>query len=186
MNHPDKLTYRNVEYSLSHLQKHTGSFSWIGKDKGKSDYLVRLSFSDHCYSEEIKNGRNVKEDDLIINTLPTRVFCPIRHRESPVLVGMMKGLIEKPTSRIALTAKTTGGNSNWKIYKLYTRLDDGGPGRYTVFFSIRRRSKYLTEGARWIDVYVESAYLKDKKVPVVTNLPFGQVSEMVWLGSKFK
>lgn len=186
MIHPEKLTHNGIDYTLSHLQKRVESFSWVGKSQESSVYSVKLSFSNHCYSEEIKNGRTIKADDLIVSDSPSRVFCPIRYRETPILVGLMRGLIEKPTSRIALTAKTTGGSSNWKIYKLYTRLDDGGPGRYTVFFSIRRGANELIDGKRKIDVYVESAYLKEKKVPVITNMAFGLVSEMVWLGKSVR
>lgn len=186
MFHPDQISFKSQAYDLSHLRQHIGRFSWKEKKSGgNSEFSVRLRFSNHCYSEEIKGDRVILEDDKIVSENPTRVFCPVRHEETPVLVELMKGLIQKPTSSVALTRRTTGGGMNWKVYKLYTRLDGKGDGRYTVFFSVSSGFDGLPDAAKGIDLYVESAYLKDKKVPVITNVPFGRVAEMTWNGERY-
>lgn len=185
MIHPSAIEHNQVLYDLSHLTQRFCEFSWKDKQLEEHTYSVRLRFNDHCYSEEIKDGRILLPNDTVVSSQPLRVFCPIRHRETPTLIDMMEGLITKPGSTIALTARTKGGTKNWKIFRLYPKSDEFGRERYTVFFSIRRGFDGLLDGARGVDVFVESAYLKDATVPVIKNVPFGSAVDMTWCRQRY-
>lgn len=186
MFHPSSISFRGENFDLTHLRQDIGRFSWTSKDtKENAEFSVRMRFSNHCYSEEIKGARVIREDDVIVERMPMRVFCPMRHDKTYLLVQIMQGLIQRPTTSVALTTRTTGGGKNWTVYRLYSRPDGPGTERYTVFFSVTRGFDGLPDGARGIDVYVESAYLKEQRVSVLKHVPFGRVAEMASNGEPF-
>ncbi len=186
MFHSSSISFKGEDFDLTHLRQKIGRFSWTNKEtEEEAEFSVRMRFSNHCYTEEIKGARVVREDDVVVEHMPTRVFCPIRHDKTHLLVQIMHGLIERPTTSVALTTRTTGGGKNWTVYKLYSCPDGLGNERYTVFFSVARGFDGLPDGTRGIDVYVESAYLKEQRVSVLKNVPFGRVAEMASNGEQF-
>lgn len=169
--HPPKFTHNGEEYDFAHLDQSSRTVDWIDQESQPQIYTVRIRYSDHCYSEEIKGNRILEDSDYPISDNPTRVFCPKRYAATFDLVFMINGLFEKVTSSVILTSK-----NNFHIYRLDKACE---MGRYSVFFRLRVGAK-----PSHLELYVESAYLKDSRVVTVQRMPFGKALEMTECAKK--
>lgn len=177
--HPPTIRYQNAEYHLGHLSQSFGQFDWKAKSGLASRFSVRVRYSDHCYSREIKAPDVQAPDDVVVGENPLRVFCTARHAGSKDLTAMTSGLFAKPTTTVALTS----ANRNWHIYQLYSQPSPAM--RYCVFFRVKREFDVLPDGTRPLSLFVESAYARDNPVPVIKQVPFGRVAEMTWDGERY-
>lgn len=160
------ITYLGQEYDLQHLIQKDFICEWKNNSKNIIEkFSVRVNYSNHCYSEEVKKSQ---PSDVIISQNPLRVFCPIRYRESISLPSIIAGLFDKMTSRVILTHV-----GNYHIYHLYTRLDPNGERRYCIFFSLKIQHSVLPNGHIPVNLYVESAYIRDDKVSAKRSRSFG-------------
>jgi len=159
---------------LSHLRQTIACFDWTGPT-GRETYRVRLRYSTHCYSRELAEGETLGEDACLIETSPRpRVYCPERYGQTGRLVTMIRGLFEKPTSKVSLTHER-----NWTTYSLYQPLGGGGQNRYCAFFRIRNAALQTEDqGPHSLDMYVESAYVRTDMVRTLRSCPFGLVAHM--------
>ena len=174
--HPGSIQHLGQSYRLGHLAQRVERFQWRGRDKQDIAFSVRVRYSDHCYSVD-------GTPPYLAGTYATRggrLFCPIRHGYSLSLPGLIGGLFTKPTTSVGLTYE-----SNWSIFRLEMTPPLRQGHRYYAFFRVKcsdgepgRTSPYR------LDLYVESAYERDRAIHVTSHFPFGKVAERVAKGQK--
>lgn len=180
--HPESISYRGADYALAHLKQSFGKFAWTPKNEAAVSFSMRVRYSDHCYSREIKAPDAQAVDDFVVGQTPLRVFCTDRHHYTPDLVNLINGLFAKPGTSVALTS----ANRNWHIFQLYTQPPPGGgTHRYCVFFNVKKELDALGDGTLPLDLFVESAYVRDNTVDVIKKIPFGKVAELTWKGERY-
>ncbi|WP_187971252.1 hypothetical protein [Aquibium microcysteis] len=159
---------------LSHLRQTTTDFDWRSPT-GKQTYRVWLRYSTHCYSRELGEGETLGESDHVVETHPRlRVYCPERYGQTGRLVIMIRGLFEKPTSKVSLTRER-----NWTTFTFYEHSEGGGQHRYCAFFRIRNSARQLEDPSlHSLEMYVESAYVRSDMVRTLRSCPFGLVAHM--------
>lgn len=171
-----KITHQGNEYSLAGLAQSFKRFNWKTKDGGEVVFSIKVRYSDHCVSREIKHPEVCADGDFIFSENPVRVFCPDRYSCASMLVGIIDGLFGKPGTSVGLT----DANRNWHTYQLYKPLGVEEQRRYCCFFSLKRRYEALSDGSLPLDLFVESAYPRGQRVGVVKSIPFGKVAELTW------
>jgi len=163
-------------YSLSHLAQRSYSFDWT-VDNVTTTYTAWVRYSNHCYSESVGIGV-LTADDVVVSKNPLRTFCPIRFGETPRLVGLVADMMAKPTTRVARTSK-----GNYSVYQLYVK--DGEQNRYCVFFTVKPSLSQPGVGHEYfLDVHIESAYLKDQRVGTVSQSPLGKIAHLARMGAQ--
>jgi hypothetical protein len=175
--HPQKVTHLGVDYDLGHLRQTITVFGWTHA-KEKMQLSVRVRYSDHCYSRE-HYGQKEPEGSYIITTGKwPRLFCPIRHDHSLCLPSLFGDIFKKPTEQVRLTAE-----DNWSIFRLQMPSPMQPGERYSIFFRAKPHS-VAADGTYYVDVYIESAYPRDKPVVTSRRLPFGTLIAETALLSK--
>lgn len=172
MQHRD-IIHANRVYVVSHLDQKFYNFVWTDHTGHRQTFRVFVRYSNHCYSRSC--GRHaLRRDDTIIEEHPElRVFCLERYGESFRLVDIVAEIITKPTTSVAQTDK-----GNYHVYSLSAA--DGSPGRYCIFFRLKNADVQPVDGsAHFLDLHIESAYLKDIRVGVRARMPFGKLASSV-------
>lgn len=136
---------------------------------------MRLRYSNHCYSRELDHGEAQSEDAYVVETAPKlRGYCPDRYGHTERLFGMMGGLFEKPTSKVLLTH-----NKNWTTFQLYLPPEGGGQHRYCAFFGVKNSAEQPKDPTlHFLDMHVESGYVRTNMVQTARSCPFGMVAHM--------
>jgi hypothetical protein len=170
----ENFHYNGALIDLSHLGQTSADFNW-NSPIGKQTYRVWLRYSNHCYSRELDNGEAQPEDAYVVETAPKlRVYCPDRCSHTERLVGMMGALFEKPTSKVSLTH-----DKNWTTFQLYLPPEGGGQHRYCAFFRVKNSAEQPEDPTlHFLDMHVESAYVRTNMVRTVRSCPFGMVAHM--------
>lgn len=175
--HPASIQHLNVSYDLSHIpHSRTHKFSWSCRNNQTILFNVEVTYSTHCYSEEVKADTVLPAGS---HTFPDRggkrrVFCPIRYSHSLLLPGLVGKLFEKPTSQVMRTKE----KPNWLFYelKMVPPLQSGQ--RYCVFFNLRQKPSDRNETSPfWLSMFIESAYARSQMVGTTQRLPFGRLAE---------
>lgn len=171
----ENFYYKEDPVDLSHLQQTSADFTWLGKNSVTHTYRVWLRYSCHAYSRNLDIGEEVGEDDYIVETTPKlRIYCPKRYSQTQRLVAMMGGLFEKPTSRVALTH-----DNNWTTFQLYLPAGGGAQHRYCAFFTVKNsRQQPDDPELHFLEMHVESGYIKESIVKTVRGCTFGEVAYM--------
>ncbi|MBL4603306.1 MAG: hypothetical protein JKY84_11210 [Emcibacteraceae bacterium] len=149
-------------------------FLWIGEDKVEREYNCYIRYSNHCYTEEIKNGRVELVDDVIfIKNKVRRVFCPVRYENTQEINKILSNIFDKPNIKIGVTSK-----NNCHVFKLYHNIKN--KDKLCVFFSIKNRGLAdITTRIHDLKVTVESAYVRSNKVTVKGNQMLGRIADRV-------
>lgn len=159
------------EFDIGHLDQHIETCTWVGT-KGKFSCLVKIRYSDHCYSEEDDGSPKPEGAYCFLdrNGKP-RVFVPIRHTHSCELPGILRAMCADPRQTIALTPER-----NWTIY----RLTMPSPLEKGEIFWIFFRLKLIDGTARKpteADLFVESAYPRKIRPSTGRRSLFGRALE---------
>lgn len=178
----ENFQYRGEVINLSHLGQSSADFNWTGQNKTEHTYRVWLRYSCHCYSRELDEGENQAADAHLVEAAPkVRVYCPDRYAQTQRLAGMMAGLFAKPTSRVALTH-----DANWTTFQLYAPAEGGAQQRYCAFFRVKNSANQPEDqNLHFLDMHVESAYVRTNMVQTVRSCPFGQVAYMTKYGIRY-
>lgn len=164
MHHPAYINHLNKEYELNHLRQINKSFSWNNSDGDNLNFSVLIRYSNHCYTE-ILDDCPTTDDPIFTELNKQRIFDIERYTHSIHLPQIIEDLINKPTSKIALTYE-----NNCYVYKM--DMPDGlNKGeKYCIFFHLK-----LIEMGNPIrlKMYIESAYTRSSKVAVKQILSFG-------------
>lgn len=175
------ISYRGEIFELGHLRQSFKTFAWRTREDTTVTFSVRVRFSDHCISREIKLPDIKADDDVTVGENPLRVFCPERHSCTSMLVGIIDGLIKKPGTSVGLT--TT--KRNWHTFQIYISPEHGAQQRYCCFFTLKKPHENLRDELLPLDLYVESAYPRGERVGIIKNMPFGKVAELTWNGERY-
>ncbi|WP_156379799.1 MULTISPECIES: hypothetical protein [unclassified Rhizobium] len=166
----ETIFYRNTINDLSHLDQRSYDFSWTEPDYPPFQFKVWVRYSPHCYSRQVDPDEAGPDDVLVYDPHHTRVFCPERYIETPRLVEIINSVMSKPTTRVSTTTK-----GNQHVFQLFIR--NGSSQRYCVFFSLKNSDVQPIDGSsHYLDAHIESAYVKDERVGVVTSMPFGRLA----------
>lgn len=139
----------------------------------KLDFNVDLTYSKHCYSEELK-GDKPEGAYVFMDRDQERIFCPNRHAYSLSLPGLVNEFFAKPTTSV----QKVKWKSNWVYYRLSMTPPLKSGHRYYVFFNIKQKLiDRDTADPYFMSMYIESAYARDEPVGVEKRLTFGQVAE---------
>lgn len=168
--HPPSICHRDVDYNLQHLQQIFGDFEW--EDRGdRYRFNTRIRFGNHCYSRELAVDEVQHKGDFVVPDKQLRVFCPDRYQQTHVLNQVFANLLVKPTTRVAMTHE-----KNYTIFKLYAVVG-AQQETYRMFFNVKPgKPALLADGSHQLDVFVESAYLKENRVGIRRHLPFGNAA----------
>lgn len=171
----ENFHYREELIDLSHLSQTSADFQWTGQDGTLRTYRVWIRYSNHTYSRELGVDETQATDAYVVDSSPKlRVFCPERYGQTHRLVGMMNGLFEKPTTRVALTH-----DKNWTTFQLYLPPQGETQHRYCAFFRVKNSVAQPEDGGmHFLDMHVESAYVRTNMVQTVRACPFGHVAYM--------
>jgi len=179
--HPEKIEYAGKAYTLVHLRQSIRQFKWTPKDAEEVTFSVRLRYSNHCYSRNLDPGELQQPEHVLCPDRAVRVFCPDRHSHTERLCAMMGGLFDKPGTSVALTQ-----HHNWTTYQIYAPVGRAAQVRYCAFFTVRNDTdRPIETGTHALDMYVESAYVKEDSVPTRKRVPFGKVAEMTMFGQRY-
>jgi hypothetical protein len=167
--HPEKIKHLDIEYNLRHLSQTIEGFGWTHFNK-QMKLAVKVRFSNHCYSLE-HFGKKEPEGAYFMkdNKGRWRLFCPIRYKHSLYLPKLFLEHCEKPTHTVALTAE-----DNWSIFRAQIPSPMFEGEKYWVFFRVKP-NRMEADGTQLVDIYVESAYPREKPVEVFRRLPFGRL-----------
>jgi hypothetical protein len=170
----NNFQYNGTLIDLSHLAQTSSDFNWTSK-MGNQAFRVRLRYSNHCYSRELEDGEVQSENAYVVETAPkVRVFCPDRYGHTVKLVSLMGTLFEKPTSKVSLTY-----DKNWTIFELYQPPERGGQQRYCAFFRVKNSAMQPEDPIlHFLEVYVESAYVRTNMVKIRRSCTFGMVAHL--------
>ena len=170
----ENFHYNGTLIDLSLLSQTSADFDWTSPI-GKQTYRVWLRYSNHCYSRELEDGEARPEDAYVVETTPKlRIYCAERYGHTERLVGMMGTLFEKPTSKVSLTY-----DRNWATFQLYLPPQGGEQNRYCAFFRVKNSSEQPEDPTlHFLDMHVESAYVRTNMVQTVRSCPFGMVAHM--------
>lgn len=87
---------------------------------------------------------------------------------------MMGALFDKPTSKVSLTY-----DRNWTTFQLYLPPHGGEQHRYCAFFRVKNSAEQPEDPSlHFLDMHVESAYVRTNMVQTVRSCPFGMVAHM--------
>ncbi len=162
------------DIDLSHLNQVSEDFNWIDKELGEQRYRFWVRYSNHCYSRSLGEGETLQKVDHIIENEPLRVFCPERYGMTNNLVPMINGLFAKPTTKVSLTH-----DFNWTVFQLYLSPEGGGQNRYCAFFRVKNSTIQPEDGnLHFLDMHIESAYIRTNMVETRRSCPFGHVAHM--------
>jgi hypothetical protein len=179
MQHLQAITHLNQPYELGHLAQHFGRFSWISEDRIELSFSVRVRYSTHCYSEDLKEPCPAGGCVITDESGRDRLFCPIRHAHSISLPDVIGGLFTKPGTSVKLTYE----RDNWSIFRLQMTPPLAAGHKYFAFFRVKPEDPTQDgDGAYRLDLYVESAYQRAQPVAVRSSFPFGKVAERVARG----
>jgi len=179
----ENFTYKNKLIELDHLQQKSADFVWTGDDGLSITYRIWLRYSCHPYSRELHKDEAVDDEAYVVEKNPTvRIFCPERYDQTKRLVEMMSGLLAKPTSRVSLTHE-----NNWTTFQLYLPPEGKRQHRYCAFFRVKNSLHQPSDLAlHFLDMHVESGYIRENIVSTVRACTFGNVAHMTKNGIAYK
>lgn len=169
--HPESIKHLDTSYDLNHLKLVKMSLNWVSVKNVPSEYPVWLRFSTHCYSETLSGP-------LPSGAYPvgeSRVFSPERYARSLALPGLFDDLFSNPTKKVSRTKQ----KRNWSLFTLKMSPPMVPGSRYYMFFNLRKSSSGFS-----LEMFVESAYERDRPVLTDRSWPFGRVAERVLAGEK--
>jgi hypothetical protein len=176
--HPSSIKHVNTFYDLSHIPRsHASQFSWTGQNGQKLDFKVEVTYSRHCYSEQLKLGDAVPSGSYTFTDKgEKRIFCPLRHAHSLILPDLIGGLFNKPASQIMKPKE----KPNWLFYQMEMVPPLQSGQRYYVFFNLRQRpSDRDSIEPCWLSMFIESAYARNQRVGTTKRQPFGRLAEEI-------
>ncbi len=177
MQHPDKIIHMGTEYSLTHLKEFVDFFDWKLSDGRHVTFRMAVRFADHCYTDE----RLPLVDGCY--TVPgkrkPRVFCTDRHVRSFQVPAIVRGLFSKPAQTISMTME-----NNWATFCLQMKPAIPRGKRYYVFFRVQFLGGDPNIDPLPMDLYIESAYVKDVQVRFRRLAPFGRIVEEAVFGKQ--
>jgi hypothetical protein len=177
LKHPESIHHIGIDYTLSHLAEINSDFSWRALNGRDVRFIVKTTFSDHCYSD--KNLPRQPGCHIVASRGVQRVFCTERYERSLSLPALMEGLFTKPTSTVGLTARR-----NYMLVCVAMKPPLPTGQRYYVFFNMKSQVVEISASNLAIKCHVESAYTKSTTVPLKRRLPFGRLAEEVVFGKR--
>lgn len=172
---PSIVEHLGKAYGLSHLAQTFSQFEWTDRGGGKRFFSVRVRYSDHCISKLLVG--KAPEGSRIFGLAPDqRIFCLDRYQWSLELPVIINDLIAKPTTSLQLTPENNG-----YVFRLAMAHPLQKGEKYYCFVRAKKGdAENLGDGLDPLDLYVESAYARDKE-PIKTGerIMLGRLAERV-------
>ena len=178
MVHKKVMRVNGVTYSLAHMSTVTHTNipmeDWRGTIFKKT---VTVIFSNHCYSKEVKDGRDIARDAFIPDGVRRREFHLERYELSLALPKIVYSML---ISNYAVVWDTGKGNQQYNQLVGSPNINAAKP--YYVFM---RTSKEQAEGGpKLIQIAVESAYAITPPEPLPA--PRKMRTVRAWLGATWE
>lgn len=142
------INFEGTDYDLSHFQPWSIEIIIPEKDHHPELALkIEFRFSNHCYTEELKDHEPDSTPSLTDQYGNRRRFCPVRYKHSLKLRDILQDI---NTYKCLFT-----GRSNWLIIEVEN--EKGEWLNYHVYLLIK---PHRSNGGLFIRVV--SAYIKDK------------------------